>query len=116
MHDDMKGFVDGMGKKKKPVAPMHEKSKGKSEEKKKAHGFHAKKVNGGWHVQHHDEAGKPIEGAEHVMPDDDAMREHFEDHFAEPNEGEPQADAGMHGVPDAQAGPAGLPLQGQPAQ
>jgi hypothetical protein len=92
------------GKSKKKSEPKKEK-----EEKKKAHGFHAKKVKGGWHVQHHDEEGKPIAGDEHMIADMDGMHDHMEDHFGEPNHGEAEADAGQHGVPEPHASEAGLP-------
>jgi len=115
--EHLKGMSDGMStkaKKKDKVEPMskekHEaKHETKKDEKKKAHGFHARKVNGGWHIHHHDESGKPIEGAEHVAADMDGLHDHMEDHFGEPNQGEPEADAGQHGVPEPQASAAGLP-------
>lgn len=111
--EHLSGMKDALETKKKKVAPKHEAHK---EETKKAHGFHAKKVKGGWHVHHHDEEDKPIKGAEHVMPDMDAMHDHMESQFGEPNEGEPQADAGQHGVPEAMAQSAGLPpMPGQGA-
>jgi len=41
--------------------------------------------------------------------DHDAMMDHIMDHTAPMNQGEADADAGQHGVPPAQAGPAGIP-------
>lgn len=80
---------------KKKAPPSHldllggkkEAEKGK-DVKSKAHGFHARKVKGGWHVQHHDETNAPVQGEEHVLPDTDALHDHIEEHFGEPNQGE----------------------------
>lgn len=56
--------------------------------KKKPQGFKARKVQGGWHLQHHDEEDVPIKGAEHVLSNTDALHDHIEQHFGEPNQDE----------------------------
>ena len=54
------------------------------------------------HPEHH-----PME--EHTSKDSAAMHDHMEEHMGEPNPGEAEADAGQHGIPDAQAAPASIP-------
>jgi len=41
----------------------------------------------------------------------DGVHDMMEDAHGSPNPGEAEADAGQHGVPEAQAAPAGLPSQ-----
>ena len=69
-----------------------EAEKGKGE-KKKVHGLHIKRLKGGYHVQHHDENGAPVQGEEHLVPDTDALHDHLEEHLGEPNQDEEAAAA-----------------------
>ena len=87
-------------------------------EKKKHHPFTHSHVE--WHDDnsatvhhvHRDGPHKDVKGA--AASHDDAM-DHIMDHTSEPNEGEQEANAGVHGVPAEQAGPAGLPAGAAPA-
>lgn len=63
-------------------------------------------------VHHVHESGDPKMDVKHAVADTDGIHDSIEDHLAQPNEGDQAAEAGQHGVPDAQAGAAGLPMQG----
>ncbi len=68
--------------------------------------------HGGHTTTHHhdtDESQNKEYSSEHL----DGVIDGLQTHVGEPNEGEPQADAGQHSVPPEIAGPAGLPTQGQ---
>lgn len=85
---------------------------------KKKHGF--KKI----HMEHHKDGSVTLHH-EHEMPEHDVKHavsnldqahDSIEDHIGEPNEGESEADQGMHGIPAEHAGPAGLPMQPEPGE
>ncbi len=84
----------------------------------KKHGFHTT------HIEHHKDGSatvhhKHMDGAhkdvKHAVQSLDHIHDSLQDHLGEPNPGEAEANAGMHGVPPAQAGPAGLPPAPPPA-
>lgn len=81
----------------------------------KHHKFHHTRIthhaDGSATIRHEHEEG-PHKDVEHAVADLDGIHDSVEDHMGQPNDGEAEAEAGQHGVPDAQAGPAGLPLQG----
>lgn len=64
------------------------------------------------HTKHrhykHDDGSKSVESSAHA--DLDGVHDSLQDHMGVPNPGEQAADAGQHGVPAAQAAPAGLPM------
>jgi len=80
----------------------------------KKHGFHSTHVehhkDGSHTVHHHHE--KPEHDVKHAVADLDGLHDSMEDHLGgAPNDHEAALDAGQHGIPEAQAGPAGLPGQ-----
>jgi hypothetical protein len=91
-----------------------------AEEKKKKHAGHGYKHT---HIEHHKDGSHTVHHAhedgaasdkKHAVSDLDGVHDSMQDHLGTPNPGEAGADAGNHGVPTAQAGPAGLPM-GAPA-
>ena len=62
-------------------------------------------------VEHHHHEG-PHKNVRHAAMHLDHVHDSFQDHLGMPNPGEAEADGGQHGVPAAQAGPAGLPMPG----
>lgn len=86
------------------------------EKKKKKHAGHGfKKV----HIEHHGDSSHTVhheheDGAasdkKHAVADLDGVHDSLQDHLGTPNVGEQEAEMGQHGVPAAQAGPAGLPM------
>lgn len=80
----------------------------------KHHKFHHTHIEhhvDGSHTVHHQHEN-PEHDVKHAVADLDSLHDSMEDHLGEPNDGEAEAEAGQHGVPNAQAGPAGLPMQG----
>jgi len=91
------------------------------EHKKKKHAGHGFKHT---HIEHHKDGSHTIhhqheDGAahdvKHAAANLDAMHDSMQDHLGTPNPGEAEADMGQHGVPAAQAAPAGLPAGAPPA-
>ena len=86
-----------------------------AEEKKKkhaGHGFthsHIEHHKDGSHTVHHVHEDGPHADVKHAAADLDGVHDSMEDHMGTPNPGEAEANAGDHGVPAPQAGPAGLP-------
>jgi len=80
---------------------------------KKSHPYshtHIEHHHDGSHTVHHvheSDSSKDVKGA---VADHDGLMDHMMDHTSEPNPGEAEADGGMHGVPAAAAGAAGLPM------
>ncbi len=64
------------------------------------------------HFNHDDGKTSVLSSAHHDL---DGLHDGIQDHMGTPNPGEAAADAGQHGVPAAQAGPAGLPMPVQGA-
>ena len=76
------------------------------------------------HIEHHDDGSATIhheheDGAasdkKHAVADLDGVHDSLQDHLGTPNVGEQEAEVGQHGVPVAQAGPAGLSMPAAPA-
>ena len=61
--------------------------------------------------KHHDDGSK--DSSAHV--DLNSVHDMLEDAHGTPNDGEQEADAGQHGIPDEHAAPPGLPSMGMPA-
>lgn len=87
-----------------------------AEKKKKKHAGHGFTHT---HIEHHKDNSHTIhhvheDGAhadmKHAAGDLDSVHDSMEDHLGVPNPGEAEANAGDHGVPAEQAGPAGLPM------
>lgn len=83
--------------------------------KKKHAGHGIKRVSvehhkDGSHTVHHQHEDGPEHDVKHAAADLNAVHDSMEDNLGSPNPGEPQANAGEHGVPAEQAGPAGLPM------
>lgn len=99
-----KTALAGKEKSEKSEKSEHSASKG-SKSSKKAHGMHIRKLQGGFHVQHHDAKGMPMEGQEHMIPDMSALQSHIQDNMQ--GDGEPQQ--AQAAPPDAapQAAPQG---------
>lgn len=57
------------------------------------------------HHKHEDGSMSSESSAHHDL---DGVHDMLQDHMGAPNPGETEADGGQHGVPAAQAGPAGL--------
>lgn len=58
---------------------------------KKVHKMHITKAHsGGYHVVHEHSSPHPPE--EHVIPNTDALHDHIEEHYGEPNPGEEAAE------------------------
>ena len=73
-------------------------------------------------VDHHEDGSHTMhrhhkDGSKHssAHSDLDSVHDALQDHLGEPNPGEAEADMGQHGVPNEQAGPAGLPVTSTPA-
>lgn len=64
------------------------------------------------HHKHEDGSMSSESSAHHDL---DGVHDMLQDHMGQPNPGEAEADGGQHGVPVAQAGPAGLPMPPAPA-
>ena len=65
--------------------------------------------SGGYIHEHHHTHPEHHSMEEHTSKDAAAMHDHMEEHMGEANPGEAEADAGQHGIPEAQAEPAGIP-------
>ena len=61
-------------------------------------------------VHHVHESGDSKKDVKHAVPSLDHIHDSLQNHLGAPNPGEAEADAGQHGVPAAQAIPAGLPM------
>lgn len=78
----------------------------------KKHKFH--KTTGQLHkdgsvtVEHHHKDGAHL-NVKHAAPSLDHLHDSMQEHLGTPNPGEAEADAGQHGIPEAQATPAGIP-------
>lgn len=78
----------------------------------KKHKFH--KTTGQLHkdgsatVEHHHSEG-PHKNVKHAVQSLDHLHDSLQDHLGMPNPGEAEADGGQHGIPEAQATPAGIP-------
>jgi hypothetical protein len=79
----------------------------------KKHKFH--KTTGQLHkdgsatVEHHHSEG-PHKNVKHAVQSLDHLHDSMQANLGAPNPGEPEADMGQHGVPQAQAAPAGIPM------
>lgn len=69
----------------------------------------------GSHTAHHVHEAGPQHDVKHAVGGLDELHDSMQDHLGSPNPGEAEADAGQHGVPAAQAAPAGLPMGGAAA-
>ena len=79
--------------------------------KKKHHKFshtHMEHHKDGSHTIHHQREDGADKDVKHAAADLNAAHDSVEDHLGAPNAGEAEANAGDHGVPEAQAAPAGL--------
>ena len=74
---------------------------GKPKKHEKAKHVSIKRAANGGHIITHDD------GSEHIAADDDALRDHMEQNYMQPNPGEAEADAGQGGIPEGQG--AGAP-------
>ena len=79
---------------------MHELAGVDNKPKKEISEIHIKKVKGGHIVTHHHTHPSHYKSEEHVVPDMDGLHEHMEDHMGMENEGESEANAGEHGIPE----------------
>jgi hypothetical protein len=84
------------------------------EKKKKhaGHGFthtHVEHHKDGSHTIHHQHEDGADHDVKHAAAGLDNVHDSMQEHLGSPNPGEAAADGGDHGVPDAQAAPAGLP-------
>ena len=79
------------------------------------HGFTHSTVehhsDGSHTVEHHHHEG-PHKNVRHAAMNLDHVHDSLQDHLGVPNEGEVEANAGVHGVPAPQASAAGLPMPG----
>ena len=85
--------------------------------KKHKHGFHTSHVthhSDNSHTIHHMHSEGSHKDVKHAVGNLDALHDSLEDHIGAPNEQEGAANAGDHGVPEAQAAPAGLPAPAAP--
>lgn len=88
---------------------------GKGKPSKEVHKVEVERAANGGHIitHHHTNPEHPPE--RHTTKGDDEMAQHLMQTMGTPNSGEPEADAGQSGVPDASAGaPTGAPT-GAPA-
>jgi hypothetical protein len=97
-------------------AKMHGAYEGAAEElagtqkpKKEIDHIKIRKAKSGGHIVTHKHTHPMHPDEEHVVSNMEALHDHLEDHLGEPNDGEAEADMGQHGIPDAQAQPAGIP-------
>jgi len=77
------------------------------------HGFHTTHIEhhaDGSHTVHHMHHEGDHKSVKHAAMSLDHLHDSMQDHLGTPNPGEAAADAGDHGVPAAQAAPAGLPM------
>ena len=72
---------------------------------------HIEHFKDGSHAVHHVHADGPEHDVKHAAMHLDHVHDSLQDHLGMPNPGEAEADMGQHGVPAAQAGPVGLPVQ-----
>jgi hypothetical protein len=82
---------------------------------KKHHKFshsHIEYHHDGSATAHHVHESDPKQDVKHAVADTDGLHDSIQDHLGAPNPGEAEADMGQHGVPEAQAAPAGLPMPG----
>jgi hypothetical protein len=120
--DHLEGLKAGIaeGKKKKAGAKPHKEEKHEKKVATKRHGkvhkMHVEVADDGSFVMHHMhhpmEDGTPVADTTHTAQDMDQLHDHMEEHLGQPAQGEAEADAGQHGVPDEMASQAGLPSQG----
>lgn len=66
-------------------------------------------------TRHHKHEDGSMSSESSAHQDLDGVHDMLQDHMGSPNSGEAEADAGQHGVPEAQAQPAGLPMPPPPA-
>lgn len=64
----------------------------------------------GSHTVHHQHESDAKQDVKHAASHLDALHDSMEQHLGAPNSGEQEAESGQHGVPAAQAGPAGLQM------
>lgn len=107
--DHMKGMVDGLktGEKKEKVPPMHEET-----HTRKHHPFKRTVTvhhSHGGHSTTHEHDTDPTKDVSYASDHLDGVLSGMQENVGTPNEGEPQADAGQHGVPEEIAEKAGLP-------
>lgn len=85
--------------------------------KKKHVKTHIQHHGDGSHTMHrhfkHDDGSTSVESSAHHALDN--VHDAIQDHMGQPNPGEMTADSGQHGIPPAQAGPAGIPMPPAPA-
>lgn len=83
---------------------------------KKLHRIRIDHHHDGSHTKHrhykHDDGSTSMESSAHHNLD--GVHDSLQDHLGAPNPGEAEADGGQHGVPAAQAGPAGLAMPAAP--
>jgi hypothetical protein len=85
------------------------------------HGYHKTEIvhhdDGSHTVTHHvhPDHAHEMKDKSYAAADHDGMLDGVIDNTGSPNEGEAEAEAGQHGVPPAQAAPAGLPGAPAPA-
>lgn len=71
---------------------------------------HVEHHKDGSHTIHHVHSDGPEHDVKHAAGNLDELHDSMQDHIGVPNEGEAEAEAGQHGVPEEHAVPAGLPM------
>jgi hypothetical protein len=117
----LEGMADAMKKDEKDSKHKHKgRKKGRvTDSHVKHHPNGSKTVKHIHDMSHPDNEGMPSMSGDdetvHAVENMDGVHDSLEEHAGEPNPGEPEADAGQHGVPSDMAQKAGLPMPAQGA-